>query len=84
MNLDGKPKLPKKPGMTDNEYEHEYSDALAELRSRACKVASPYTAPDGVRRVQIDNFSCLDRAVFEKAWGRELAEKIMSAKPVPR
>jgi len=64
--------------MTEKEYEHQYSEALAELRSRACKVASPHTTPDGVRRVQIDNFSCIDRAVFQKAWGQQLTEKIMS------
>jgi len=69
--------------MTEKEYEHEYSDALAELRSRACKVTSPYTTPDGVRRVQIDNFSCIDRVVFEKAWGQQLTEKIMGEKPSP-
>ena len=70
--------------MTEKEYEHQYSDALAELLSRTCKVASPYTTPDGVRRVQIDNFSCIDRVVFEKAWGQQLTEKIMSKKPSPR
>ena len=63
--------------MTTKEYEQQYSDALAELRSRACNVASPYTPPDGVRRVQIDTFSCIDRAVFEKAWGPQIAETIM-------
>ena len=64
--------------MTGKEYEHQYSEALAELRSRGCKVASPFTAPDGVRRVRIGNFPlCIDRLVFEKAWGQEIADQIM-------
>jgi hypothetical protein len=67
--------------MTAKEYERQYSDALAELRSRACKVASPYTTPDGIRRVQIDNDSCIDQVVFEKAWGQQVTEKIMRKKP---
>ena len=67
--------------MTQKEYEHQYSDALAELRSRKYTVASPYSTPDGVRRVQIDDFSCLDQAVFQKAWGQQVTEKILSEKP---
>ena len=69
--------------MTEKEYEQQYSDALAELRSRACKVASPYTTPDCIRRVRIDNSSCTDRVVFQKAWGQQITEKIMSEKPSP-
>jgi hypothetical protein len=64
--------------MMAREYEQQYSEALAELRSRGCKVASPFTAPDGVRRVRIGNFPlCIDRLVFEKAWGQEIADQIM-------
>ena len=60
------------------EYEQQYSQALAELRSRGYRVASPYTAPDGIRRVEIDNDPpCTDRLVFEKAWGLDVADKIM-------
>jgi hypothetical protein len=70
--------------MKESEYEHQYSEALAELRSRRRKVASPYTTPDGIRRVRIDNFSCIDRLVFEKAWGQEISEKIMREKLSPR
>ena len=63
-------------------YEQQYSEALAELRSRGYSVSSPYTSPDGIRRVQIDKFPlCEDRLVFEKAWGQEIADKIMSTKP---
>ena len=70
--------------MRTREYEQQYSEALAELRSRGCKVASPYTAPDGVRRVQIENVPwCIDRLVFEKAWGQEIADKIMREKSSP-
>jgi hypothetical protein len=70
--------------MSAREYEEQYSEALAELRSRGCKVASPSTAPDGVRRVQIDNFPlCTDRLVFEKAWGQEIADKLMRKKSSP-
>jgi hypothetical protein len=64
------------PSMTANEYERQYSEALAELRSRGCTVASPYTAPDGIRRVQIDNLQCVDLLVFEKAWGKKIAEQM--------
>jgi hypothetical protein len=67
--------------MTKKEYEQQFSDALAELRSRKFQVASPYTAPDGVRRVQIDGASYVDKAVFEKAWGHEIAEKITRQYP---
>jgi hypothetical protein len=70
--------------MTEKEYEHQYSEALAELRSRGSTVASPYTTPDGIREVRIDNFSRIDRLVFEKAWGQQIAEKIMSEKPSSR
>ena len=64
--------------MRAKEYEQQYSEALAELRSRGCKITSPYTSPDGVRRVQIDNFPpCIDRLVFEKAWGQAIAEHII-------
>ena len=63
--------------MTKKEYEEQYSGALAELRSRKFRVASPHTAPDGIRRVQIDGVACVDGAVFEKAWGLEIAEKIL-------
>src|SRR5258708_4673544 len=71
--------------MTEKGYEHEYSEALAELRSRGSKVASPYkTAPGGIREVRIDNFRCIDRLVFERAWGHQIAAKIMSEKPSPR
>ena len=67
--------------MKAREYEEQYSEALAELRSRGCKVASPSTAPDGVRRVQVDNSTwCIDRVVFEKAWGQEIAGKLMRKK----
>jgi hypothetical protein len=66
--------------MTQKEYERQYSDALAELRSRACTVASPYSTPDGVRRVKIDGVSCIDRLVFQKAWGSQVTEKIISDK----
>jgi hypothetical protein len=70
--------------MTAREYEEQYSEALAELRSRGCKIASPYTAPDGVRRVQIDDFRrCIDRLVFEKAWGQEIADQLMRKKSSP-
>lgn len=65
--------------MTEREYEHQYSEALAELRSRGCKVASPYTY-DGIRAVRIDDLRCVDRLVFEKAWGQEVAEKILGQK----
>jgi hypothetical protein len=66
------------------EYEQQYSEALAELRSRGCKVASPSTAPDGIRRVQIDDFTaCIDRLVFEKAWGQLIADQIMRKNPLP-
>jgi hypothetical protein len=62
-------------------YERQYSEALAELRSRGLRVSSPYTSPDGIRRVQIDNYpGCLDRLVFEKAWGQTIAEKMMRMK----
>ena len=71
--------------MKVREYEQQYSEALAELRSRGCKVASPYMAPDGVRRVRIDDFPlCIDRLVFEKAWGQEIADQIMREKSSPR
>lgn len=63
--------------MSANEYEGQYSEALAELRSRGHKVASPYTSPEGIRRVQIDDLQCVDRLVFEKAWGQSIAEKMM-------
>jgi hypothetical protein len=64
--------------MRTKAYEQQYSEALAELRSRGSKIASPHTAPDGIRRVQIDNLSlCIDRLVFEKAWGQEIAEHII-------
>jgi hypothetical protein len=67
--------------MRAREYEEQYSEALAELRSRGYKVASPYTAPDGVRRVQIDNFPLfVDRLVFEKAWGQKIADQLMHKK----
>jgi hypothetical protein len=33
--------------MRAKEYEQQYSEALAELRSRGCKITSPYTSPDG-------------------------------------
>jgi hypothetical protein len=66
--------------MTANEYERQYSEALAELRSRGHKVASPYTAPDGIRRVDIDDLQSVDRLVFEKAWGQEIAEQMMRKK----
>ena len=70
--------------MKSREYEEQYSEALAELRSRGCKVASPSTAPDGVRRVQVDNFPwCIDRIVFEKAWGQEIADQLMRKKSSP-
>jgi hypothetical protein len=70
--------------MTGKEYEHQYSEALAELRSRGSTVASPYTTPGGIREVRIDNSRrCIDRLVFEKAWGQQIAEKIMSEKPSP-
>jgi len=59
-------------------YEQQYSEALAELRSRGSKIASPHTAPDGIRRVQIDSLPwCMDRLVFEKAWGQKIAEHII-------
>ena len=59
-------------------YEQQYSEALAELRSRGTKIASPHTAPDGIRRVQIDNLPwCIDRLVFEKAWGQAIADHII-------
>ena len=65
-------------------YERQYSEALAELRSRGSKVASPHTAPDGIRRVQIDNLPwCIDRLVFEKAWGKEIAKQLMRKKSSP-
>lgn len=68
--------------MTESGYEHQYSEALAELRSRGSKVASPYTTiPGGIREVRIDNLRCIDRLVFEKAWGQQIAETIMSEKP---
>ena len=71
--------------MTAREYEQQYSEALAELRSRGCRVASPHMAPDGVRRVQIDNFLlCIDHLVFEKAWGQEIAGQIIREKSSPR
>jgi hypothetical protein len=71
-------------GMTEKGYEHQYSEALAELRSRGSKVASPYkTTPGGIREVRIDNFRCIDRLVFERAWGQQIAEKIMSEKRCP-
>lgn len=70
--------------MTESGYEHQYSEALAELRSRGSKVASPYTTiPGGIREVRIDNLRCIDRLVFEKAWGQQIAETIMSEKPSP-
>jgi hypothetical protein len=70
--------------MASREYEEQYSEALAELRSRGYKVASPYTGPDGVRRVQINNFpSCIDRLVFEKAWGQLIADQVMRKKSSP-
>jgi hypothetical protein len=75
-----KPKPKPKPSMSATEYERQYSDALAELRSRGHKVASPYTAPDGIRRVEIDDLPCVDRLVFEKAWGQLIAEQTMRKK----
>lgn len=71
-------------GMTTKEYARQYSDALAKLRSRACKVASPYATPDGIRRVQINNHSCIDQMMFERAWGQQVAEKIMRKTPSSR
>lgn len=70
--------------MMEKEYERQYSEALAELRSRVCKVAAPHRTPDGIRRVRIDDFPCIDRLVFEKAWGHEVAEKIMREKTSTR
>ncbi len=66
--------------MSAIEYERQYSEALAELRSRGHEVASPYTAPSGIRNVQIDGLQCADRLVFEKAWGRLIAEQMMRKK----
>jgi hypothetical protein len=66
--------------MISNGYERQYSEALAELRSRGHKVASPYTAPNGVRTVKIDDVQCVDRLVFEKAWGQGVADKVMRKK----
>ena len=67
--------------MKQTPYERQYSEALAELRSRGTKIASPHTAPDGIRRVRIDNLPwCVDRLVFEKAWGQEIADQIMRRK----
>jgi hypothetical protein len=67
--------------MKQTPYERQYSEALAELRSRGTKIASPYTAPDGIRRVRIDNLPwCVDRLVFEKAWGQGIADQIMLRK----
>ena len=70
--------------MTAIHYEQQYSEALAELRSRGSKVASPYTTtPGGIREVRIDNFRCIDRLVFEKAWGQEIADQLMRKKSSP-
>ena len=64
--------------MRSKAYEQQYSEALAELRSRGSKIASPHTAPDGIRRVQIDSLPwCIDRLVFEKAWGQVIADHII-------
>jgi len=70
--------------MTAIHYEQQYSEALAELRSRGYRVASPYTSPDGIRRVQIGNFPpYTDRLVFEKAWGQLIADQVMRKNSSP-
>ena len=43
-----------------------------------------YLRSSASSRVQIDNFPpCIDRLVFEKAWGQEIAEQLMPKKSSP-
>jgi hypothetical protein len=70
--------------MTQQEYEQQYSDALASLRRRGNQVGKPYYSHDGVRAVRIDEFPCIDDLVFKKAWGKATAASIVAQRPSPR
>jgi len=48
-------------------------------RLTAIGFAPATRAPDGVRRVRMDNFLlCIDRLMFEKAWGQEIADQVVN------
>jgi hypothetical protein len=70
--------------MTKEEYEQQYSDAIYSLEQRGHQIGSPYFSHDGVRAIRVDNFAWTDDAVFEEAWGKEIAAAIAAERPSPR
>jgi hypothetical protein len=69
--------------MTNEEYEQKYFDAVDFLKQRGHQIGDPYLSHDGVRTVRIDNFPWRDDAVFEEAWGKEMAAAIAAERPSP-
>jgi len=70
--------------MTEEEYEQKYSDAIYFLTQRGHRIGDPYLSHHGARTVRIDNFPWTDDAVFEEAWGKEMAAAIAAERPSPQ
>jgi hypothetical protein len=62
-------------GMTNDEYEGCYSEALQLLHERYENVSNPYQK-DGRRVCQVETLVTDDHTVFLLAWGPQIAEQI--------
>lgn len=60
-------------GVTREEYERLYTEALEVLRGTIPNVGQPETGSDGVRIVSIGGVLCEDEFVFRLAWDKETA-----------
>jgi len=63
--------------MTNDAYEHAYSEARAALHRRGKLVESPTIGSDGIRHCRVNGLPLTDRELFKDAWGERLAEEIL-------
>ena len=70
-------------GLTRDEYERLYTEALNVLRGKIANVGQPETAPNGIRIVGVGGMLCDDEFVFRLAWGKETAQVLVAGEWTP-
>jgi hypothetical protein len=64
--------------MNSEEYEQAYREAREALYRRGKRVGRPAPGREGLRVCNVNSTPLTDRELFTEAWGRALAEDILS------
>jgi hypothetical protein len=64
--------------MNSEEYEETYCEARDALYRRGKRVGMPAPGREGLRQCNVNGAPLTDRELFTEAWGRELADDVLS------